>query len=68
MRRSVCKQFQTRIYPETSGSIATKFYQNHHWGKGKAALGFGSDRIGTLVSIAKDSSYRVIMGKILSTL
>ena len=32
------------------------------WGKG--ALGFGPDRIGTLVSMATDSSHRVIMGKI----
>ena len=32
-------------------------------GGGKAALGFGPDRIGTLVSMATDSSYRVIMGK-----
>ena len=34
-------------------------------GWGKAALGFGPDRIGTLVSMATDSSHRVIMGKIL---
>ena len=34
----------------------------HHSGKGKAALGFGPDRIGTLVSMATDSSYRVMMG------
>ena len=45
-------------------SIATKFYLKHHWGGGKAALGFGLDRIGTLVSMAKESSHRVIMGKI----
>ena len=32
---------------------------------GKAALGFGPDRIGTLVSMATDSSHRVIMGKML---
>ena len=44
----------------TSGPIVTKFY--HHWGGGKAALGFGPDRIGTLVSMATDSSHRVIMG------
>ena len=31
---------------------------------GKAALGFGQDRIRTLISKAKDSSHRVIMGKI----
>ena len=34
-------------------------------GRGKDALGFGPDRIGTLVSMATDSSHRVIMGKIL---
>ena len=34
-------------------------------GWGKAALGFGQDRIGTMVSIATDSSHRVIMGKML---
>ena len=49
----------------TSGPIVTKFYLNHHWGGGKAALGFGPDQIGTLVSMATDSSHRVIMGKML---
>ena len=49
---------------ETSGPIATKFYLKHHWGGGKAASGFRPDRIGTLVSMATDSSHRVIMGKI----
>ena len=34
-------------------------------GWGKAALGFGPDRIGTLVSMATDISHRVIMGKML---
>ena len=34
-------------------------------GWGKAASGFGPDRIGTLVSMATDSSHRVIMGKML---
>ena len=34
-------------------------------GWGKAALGFGSDRIGTQVSMATDNSHRVIMGKML---
>ena len=47
---------------ETSGLFATKFYLKHHWDGGKAALCFGPDRIGTLVST--DSSHRVIMGKI----
>ena len=40
-----------------------KFYQKHHWDGGKAALGFWPDRIRTLVSIATDSSHRVIMEK-----
>ena len=53
---------------ETSGLFATKFYLKHHWGGGKAALCFGPDRIGTLVSMATDSSHRVIMGKILLAL
>ena len=52
----------------TSGPIVTKFYLNHHWGGGKAALGFGPDRIVTLVSMETDSSHRVIMGKMLSSL
>ena len=48
---------------ETSRPITTKFYLKHHWGGGKAALGFGADQIRTLVSMAMDSSHRVIMGK-----
>ena len=46
-----------------SGPIVTKFYLNRHRVRGKAALGFGPDRIGTRVSMATDSSHRVIMGK-----
>ena len=41
---------------ETSGPIATKFYLKHHWGGGKAALGFGPDRIGALVSMATNGN------------
>ena len=48
---------------ETGRRNAIKFYMKHHWGGGKAALGFGADRIRTLVSIATDSSHRVIMGE-----
>ena len=48
---------------ETSKPIAIKFYLKHHWGGGKAALGFGADQIRTLVFMATDSSHRVIMGK-----
>ena len=32
-------------------------------GRGKAALGFGPERIGALVSMATDNSHRVKMGK-----
>ena len=38
------------------------------FGWGNAALGFGLDGIGTLVSMATDSSHRVIMVKILLAL
>ena len=37
-------------------------YLHHHWGGGKAAICFWPDKIGTLVSMATDSSHRVIMG------
>ena len=47
----------------TSGSNEIKFYLKHHWDGGKAAFGYGLDRIGTLVFMATDSSHRVIMGK-----
>ena len=46
--------------------MTTKFHLKHHWGRGKAALGFGSDRIRTLVTMATDSSHRAIKGKIVS--
>ena len=47
----------------TSGPITMKFYQKHHWDGGKAALGFGPDRIKTLVSMTTDSSHRVFYGE-----
>ena len=53
---------------KTNGSITTKFYLKHHWVGGKAALGFGPDRIRTLVSMATESSHRVIMEKTVSLL
>ena len=53
---------------ETSGSIVTKFYLKQHLVEEKNAIGFGPDRIGTLLSMATDSSHRVIMGKMLSAL
>ena len=50
---------------KTSWPIVIKFHQKHHLGGGFAALGFGLDWIRTLVSMATDSSHRVIMGKTL---
>ena len=38
-----------------------------HWGGGKASVGFYLDKIRTLVSMATDSSHRVIMGKTASS-
>ena len=50
--------------------MVTKFYLKHNWGWGKAALGFGPDRIKTLVSVATNSSHRVIIngGNVVNTL
>ena len=50
---------------ETSKPIAIKFYLKHYLGGEKTALGFGPDWIRTLVSMATNSSHRVIMGKML---
>ena len=63
---SVCVfTFSNMNISDTSGPIAIKFYLKHHWVGGKDALDFGPDRIRTLVSMATDSSHRVIMGKML---
>ena len=51
----------------TSRPIEMKFYLKHHWGGGKPSVGFDPDRIRTLVSMATDSSHRVIMGKMASS-
>ena len=42
---------------EASRPVAIKFYLKHHWGRGKAAWGFGADQFTTLVSVATDSSH-----------
>ena len=63
VRACVRPHFLNMNISETSISITIKFYLKHHWGGGKAALGFGADQIRTLVSMATDSSHRVIMGK-----
>ena len=51
----------------TSWPIGMKFYLKHHWGGGKASICFDPDLIKTLVSMATDSSHRVIMGKTASS-
>ena len=69
VRPSVCASTLSNMnISATSKPIATKFYRKHHWGGGKAASGFWPDGIGALVSMATDSSHRVIMGKILLAL
>ena len=67
VRRRTSSTFSNFNISATSGPIVTKFYLKHHWVWGKDALDFGSDadRIRTLVSMATDSSHRVIMGKML---
>ena len=47
----------------TSWPIGMEFYLKHHWVGGKASVGFDPDPVRTLVSMATDSSHRVIMGK-----
>ena len=59
--------FSNMNISETSRQIAVKFYLKHHWGGGKASVGLDPDRIRTLVSMATDSSHRVIMGKTASS-
>ena len=69
IRASVCVFTLSNMnISETNGSIATKFYLKHHLGGGLAALGFGPDRIRTLVSMATESSHWVIMVKTVSPL
>ena len=51
----------------TSRPIEMKFYLKHHRDGGKPSVGFDLDRIRTLVSMATDSSHRVIMGKTASS-
>ena len=55
--------FSNSNISKTTKLIVIKFYLKHHRGGGKVALGFGPGRIGTLVSMATDSSHRLTMGK-----
>ena len=51
----------------TSRPIRMTFYLKDHWGGGKASIGFDLYRIKILVSMATDSSHRVIIGKTASS-
>ena len=66
----VCSHFQTCIYMYMGSSkpITIELYQKHHYGGGLPALGFNAGRVRTLVSIPKNSSHGVLMGKTLSLL
>ena len=44
-----------------------KFYLKHHWGGGKASVGFDLDLIRTLVSMTTVSSHRVTVEKTASS-
>ena len=59
--------FSNIYISETSRPIVIKFYLIHRWGGGKASVGFDPDQVRTLVSMATDSSHRVIMGKTASS-
>ena len=50
---------------ETSQSIVIKFRSEHYLGRGLSVFSFGPYWIRTLVSMATDSSHRVIKRKIL---
>ena len=63
VRRRRCQPFSNINISEASRPIAIKFYLKHYWGGGKAAWVFGAGQFRTLVSMATDSSHRVIMGK-----
>ena len=51
----------------TSRPFGMKFDLKHHWGGGKDLVVFDPDWIRTRVSMATDSSHRVIMGKTTSS-
>ena len=55
VRPCVCVITFKHEYLHSQQPIITKFYLKHHWRGGKAAVRFGPDWIGTLVSMATDS-------------
>ena len=66
-RRSCVRSLSNLNISATGWPIGMKFYLKHHWGGVKDSVGFDPDRIRTLVSMATDSSHRVIMGKTVSS-
>ena len=50
-----------------NGRSSMNFYLKHHWGRGKASVGFDLDLIRTLVSTATVSPHRVTVGKTVSS-
>ena len=66
VRQSVCVLTLSNMYISAiKRPVATKFYMKHQLGGELVALGFGLGRIGTLVSMATNSSHRVIIRKML---
>ena len=43
--------------------LSQRLVAEHHWVRGKAALGYGPDRIRTLVSMATESSHKGYNGE-----
>ena len=55
---------QTKVI---KGRSRMKFYLKHHWGGGKASVGFDLILTRALVSMATVSSHRVTVGKMASS-
>ena len=62
---SVCVSVHTFKHEYLRNQSADFNHLKHHWGWGRVASGFRPDRIEILVSMATDSSYTVLIGKML---
>ena len=65
VRGSVCSHFQILISLRPAGRLKSNFIWSIIEVGGRAACGFGPDRVSTLIFMATDSFHRVIMEKIL---
>ena len=63
VRRTTSSTFSNMNISATSGPITMKFYQKHYCDGERLQIGFGPERIKTLVSMAIYSSHWVIMEK-----